>query len=244
MNAVVSERPPTLPEAPPPRVLSRADYDRYLPLVRRIAMRVARKVPRHIGVNDLVGWGWVGLVEAFARAGDNMPAEEFEAYATYRVKGAMLDFLRGADPNARLLRNTSRRVTRAIARAQKSLGRAPEEHEVAAAMDLSVEDYRDVLAQLAMSGMTRLEVVDVDELGAAEGPEAWPDEQANRNLLADAVAEAIRGMPIRLQHVLALYYQEGCTLREIGAVLGVSESRVSQLTAEAMHHIRAVIGKE
>lgn len=235
---------PTPHPQSPQRVLTRADYDRFLPLVRRIAMRIARKVPRHISVNDLVGWGWVGLVEAFARTSEGMPPEEFEAYATYRIKGAMLDYLRGSDPNARLIRNTSRRVTRAIARATKALGRAPEEHEVAEAMELSVQEYRDVLAQLAMNGMTRLEVVDVEELGAQDGPENWPDEQAGRKMLADAVADAIRNMPERLQHVLALYYQEGCTLREIGAVLGVSESRVSQLTAEAMHHIRAAIGKE
>ena len=127
---------------------------------------------------------------------------------------------------------------------QRRLGRAPEESEIAEAMDLSVQEYRDVLAQLAMNGMTRLEVVDVEELGSQEGPEMWPDEQAGKKMLADAVADAIRTMPERLQHVLALYYQEGCTLREIGQVLGVSESRVSQLTAEAMHHIRAAIGKE
>jgi RNA polymerase sigma factor for flagellar operon FliA len=228
----------------PQRVLTRADYDRFLPLVRRIAMRIARKVPRHISVNDLVGWGWVGLVEAFARTSEGMPDEELEAYATYRIKGAMLDYLRGSDPNARLIRNTSRRVTRAIARATKALGRAPEEHEIAEAMELTVQEYRDVLAQLAMNGMTRLEVVDVEELGSLDGPETWPDEQAGRKMLTDAVADAIRAMPERLQQVLALYYQEGCTLREIGSVLGVSESRVSQLTAEAMHHIRAAIGKE
>ena len=228
----------------PNRALTREEYDRFLPLVRRIAMRIARRVPRHIGVSDLVGWGWVGLVEAFGRAGEGMPPEEFEAYASYRAKGAMLDYLRSFDPNARLLRNTSRRVTRAIARATLALGRPPIETEIAAAMDLSVEDYRDVLSQLAASGMTQLEIVDIDELEGQSGSDSWPEEQAGRKMLADSVADTIRVMPQRLQHVLALYYQEGCTLREIGLVLGVSESRVSQLHTEAMHHIRAALGKD
>lgn len=243
MNAHISS-PRSAPDPAPHRALTREDYDRFLPLVRRIAMRIARRVPRHVGVSDLVGWGWVGLVEAFSRAGEGMPTEEFEAYASYRAKGAMLDYLRAFDPNARLLRNTSRRVTRAIARATQALGRPPIEAEIAAAMELSVEDYRDVLSQLAASGMTQLEIVDVDELENQSGPESWPEEQADRKILGDAVADAIREMPQRLQHVLALYYQEGCTLREIGLVLSLSESRVSQLHTEAMHHIRAAIGKE
>lgn len=225
------------------RQLSRSDYDRFLPLVRRIAMRLARRVPSHISVADLVSCGWLGLVEAFSRADPDMPVEEFEAYASHRVKGAMLDYLRGLDPATRQARNASRRVARAIAQLTRQLDRQPEEPEIAASMGLELEAYRELLSTIAGAGMARLEVLDIDQVDPAEDGGA-PDEEAGRRMLARAVSDAIVHLPPRLQQVLALYYQEDCTLREIGAVLGVSESRVSQLHTEAMHRLRASVGKE
>lgn len=229
-------------KAAPRRALSRADYDRFLPLVRRLAIRVARKVPSHITVNDLVSYGWLGLVEAFSRADPNMPPDELNAYASYRIRGAMLDYLRSLDPTAREIRKRSRDVTNTIARLTKSLERQPEEKEIADAMGLSEDDYREVLAAIAKAGMARLEMLDLDELDMAS-IEDRPDQEAERHELSKSVATAIRTLPERHQHVLALYYQEECTLREIGSVLGVTESRVSQIHSEAMHRIRAALGK-
>ncbi len=228
----------------PTKSLTRADYERFLPLVRRIAMRLARRIPSHISVNDLVSCGWLGLVEAFSRADSNMPVEEFEAYASHRVKGAMLDYLRGLDPATRQIRNASRRVTRAIAQLTKQLNRSPEEAEIAKAMNLALEDYRDMLLMIAGAGMARLEILDLDQLDAMGDPGEAPDEEAGKRLLAQQLEEAIRLLPERLQQVLALYYQEDCTLREIGAILSVTESRVSQLHTEAMHRLRASIWRE
>ncbi len=228
----------------PKRTLTREDYDRYLPLVRRIAMRLARRVPSHISIGDLISSGWVGLVEAFSRSDPDMPDEEFQAYASHRVHGAMLDYLRGLDPATRQARNASRRVARVISELTRHLGRPPEEEEVADALGLDLEGYRNLLMQISSAGMSRLELVDIDQIDAVPDRKDAPDQLAEQRLLAAAVAKAIEHLPLRLQQILALYYQEDCTLREIGAVLQVSESRVCQLHAEAMHRLRAHVGKE
>lgn len=225
------------------RVLSAAHYRKYLPIVRRTAMRLARKVPSHISVNDLTGYAWIGLVEAFARSNDDMNEEEFEAYALYRIRGAMLDYLRSLDTQSRASRATSRKVTRAIHKLTQQLHRAPEESEIAAELSLSIIEYRSTLAALDRAGMNRLEILDIDADLMVDGGEL-PEESAGRMEIQQAVADAITTLPERLQHVLALYYTEECTLREIGAILEVSESRVSQLHTEAVHRLRAAIGKE
>ncbi|MBK6697868.1 MAG: RNA polymerase sigma factor FliA [Myxococcales bacterium] len=230
-------------EARAKRTLSVAEYEKFLPLVRRTAMRLARKVPAHITVADLVSYGWLGLVEAFQRADGNMSEEEFEAYASYRVRGAMLDFLRSLDPTTRSVRAISRNVTKSIATLSQKLGRAPEEHEIAEAMGVTVDAYRQLLSRVGEHGMARLEVLDVDQMEVADAQEGADDLVVRKNLL-DAVTGAIETLPPRLQQILALYYQEECTMREIGAVLGVSEARVCQLHAEAIHRLRASVGGE
>ena len=225
------------------RTLSPSDYAKYLPIVRRTAMRLARKVPAHITVNDLIGYAWLGLVEAFSRASPDMDPEEFEAYALYRIRGAMLDHLRSLDTQTRARRTQSRKVTRAIAKLTGVLKRPPEEEEIAKELGIELEEYRAMLAALDRAGMTRLEMLDLDgELPANDAE--LPDESAGKRQLEEAVAGAIHTLPPRLQQVLALYYGEECTLREIGAILDVTESRVCQLHSEAVHRLRAAIGKE
>ena len=226
-----------------PRAITRADYDRYLPLVRRVAMRIARRVPGHIGVAELVSYGWLGMVEALSRADESLKPEQFEAYALHRVQGAILDYLRSLDPQKRKLRTASRRVARAIHKLTGQLSRPPEEQEIATEMGLSLNEYHELLAGISHAGMARLEMVDLDEADPMSDAD-MPDEAAGRRLLASAVAEAIERLPPRLRTVLSLYYQHECTLREIGAVLGVTESRVCQLHSEAMHRLRADIGRE
>jgi RNA polymerase sigma factor FliA len=225
------------------RVLSTEDYRRYLPIVRRTAMKLARKLPAHVSVADLTGYAWVGLIEAFARAAPDMDEQEFEAYALYRIRGAMLDHLRSLDTQTRTSRATSRKVARAIASASTRLGRQPEEHEIASELAMTVEVYRKTLSDLERAGMNRLEMLDIDAEQPADAAEL-PEETAGKREIGAAVAEAIKKLPERLQQVLALYYVEDCTLREIGEVLEVSESRVSQLHTEAVHRLRAALGKD
>ena len=225
------------------RTLNRDAYEKFQPLVRRTAMRLARRVPASISVADLVGYGWIGLMEAYQRSDAKMPNEEFEAYALYRVRGAMLDYLRSLDPATRDLRRASRRVSSAIRELSGKLGREPEEEEIARALNLSIDAYRALLEKIGASGMARLELLDLDNLDVAAPADNIDDEIAKRHL-GDAVATAIESLPEKLVQVLALYYQEGCTLRQIGMVLGVSESRESQLHTEAIHRLRAAVGRD
>jgi RNA polymerase sigma factor for flagellar operon FliA len=225
------------------RTMDSVEYERFLPLVRRTAMRLARRVPASITVADLVGYGWVGLMEAYQRSATNMPEEEFEAYALYRVRGAMLDYLRSLDPATRDLRRASRRVAHAIRDLSQRLGREPEEEEIAEAMGLQLRVYRELLEKIAAGGMARLELLDLDDV-ELESPGEPIDDAVTKRRLADAVVTAMDTLPAKLLQVLALYYQEGCTLRQIGAVLGVGESRVSQLHSEAIHRLRAAVGRE
>lgn len=224
------------------RVLSPQDYKKYLPIVRRTAMRLARKVPSTVNIADLIGYAWIGLVEAFARAAPEMDEQEFEAYALYRIRGAMLDHLRSLDTHSRQSRATSRKVTRAITALTKTLGRAPEEDEIAKELGWSVEQYRTTLSALDRAGMNRLEMLDIDAEVAGSGE--LPEEAAGRREIQEVVTAAIERLPERLRQVLHLYYAEDCTLREIGAILEVSESRVCQLHTEAVHRLRAAIGRE
>jgi RNA polymerase sigma factor for flagellar operon FliA len=237
-NAVIAEA-----ESRARRSMDRGAYERFLPLVRRTAMRLARRVPSTITVADLVGYGWVGLMEAYQRSAVNMREEEFEAYALYRVRGAMLDYLRSLDPATRDLRRASRRVAHAIRDLSQKLSREPEEEEIAESMGMQLRNYRELLEKISAAGMARLELLDLDDVELEQNAEPIDDAVAKRRL-ADAVVVAMETLPAKLVQVLALYYQEGCTLRQIGAVLGVGESRVSQLHSEAIHRLRAAVGRE
>lgn len=228
------------------RKLTREDYERYLPLVRRTAMKLARRLPSHVTVADLVSYGWIGLLDAFERASPAMNQDEFEAYAVYRVRGAILDHLRSLDPASRAARALSRKVARAMSDLTKEKGgRQPEEEEVAGRLEMNVDEFRKVMEHLGRVGMNRLEMLDIDEVNeiGAVG-ETLPEEAAARRELVSVVANAVKKLPERHQLVLALYYQEERTMREIGIVLDITESRVCQIHTEAIHRLRAAAGRE
>ena len=233
-------------EAKAKRKLTHADYERYLPLVRRTAMKLSRRLPSHVTVADLISYGWVGLLEAFERASPDMDPNEFEAYAMYRVRGAALDYLRTLDPASRAARALSRKVARTMSDlVNENKGKAPEEEQIAKRLEMSVDEYRNAMEQLGRVGMNRLEMIDIDEMqSVSNADDILPEERTAKKELQGVVAEAIKTLPERLQLVLALYYQEERSLREIGVILEVSKSRVCQLHTEAIHRLRAAAGKE
>jgi RNA polymerase sigma factor FliA len=219
--------------------VDRALYERYLPVVRRIAMKLVRRLPSQITMDDLIGAGWVGMVEALRRR-DGIPTEEqFESYAAHRVRGAILDYLRSLDPMTRKMRGASRQITAAIKAFTARSGRAPAEEEIAGELGLDLDTYRTLLHQVAQADPTRVELTDFSS--PRSGSDVAPDMMAQRHELADRIAAAVETMPERLQLILSLYYQEECSFREVGEVLGVTEARICQLHSEAIHRIRAYL---
>ncbi|MGC4064338.1 MAG: RNA polymerase sigma factor FliA [Polyangiaceae bacterium] len=214
-------------------------YERYTPLVRRIAMKTIRSLPSSVTLDDLLSAGWIGLAEALRRRTSTMDEEQFEAYASHRVQGAILDYLRSLDPLSRKLRGASRRITEVTAELTRRLGRAPEEDEIAADLGLPLDEYHQLLTKIADAGLARLELTDsIQDHTALSSPEQLTSQRE----LVEQVAEAIDALPERLRTVLGLHYQEDCSFREIGEILGVTESRACQLHTEAVHRIRARMG--
>lgn len=213
-------------------------YDRYLPIVRRIAMRTVRSLPPSVTIDDVISAGWLGMVEALGRRTPDMTEDHFEAFASYRVRGAILDHLRMLDPMSRKLRGASRRITQVVSELVGRLGRTPEQDEVAGELGLELAEYQKLLGEINDAGFARLEISEVGEPSAGEHS---PESITQRRQLVDCVSAAIEQLPERLNLIVGLYYQEECSFREIGEVLGVTESRVCQLHAEAMHIIRATV---
>lgn len=211
-------------------------YERYTPLVRRIAMKTIRTLPANYTLDDLLSAGWIGLADALRRRTESMDEVQFEAYASHRVHGAILDYLRSLDPLSRKLRGASRRITEVTAELVARLGRAPEEEEIAGELGVPLNQYHDLLTEIAEAGLARLELT---EAGLEQVEFGSPEAMAAQRELVDQVSDAIDALPDRLKTVLGLYYQEECSFREIGEILGVTESRACQLHTEAVHRIRA-----
>jgi RNA polymerase sigma factor for flagellar operon FliA len=209
----------------------------YLPLVRRIAMRLIRSLPSSISLDDIISAGWVGLSEALQRCPPDMSDNDLEAYASYRVRGAILDYLRSLDPLTRKLRGASRKITQTVVALTQAKGRLPDEEEIAGGLGIKLEEYHELLREIGEAGFARLDIDMVEPSSLDPSPEAT----VLKRDMASRVASAIAQLPERLQLVLGLHYQEECTLREIGAVLGVSESRACQLHAEAIQLVRALL---
>lgn len=221
---------------------TRADAARHLAFVRRIAARVARRLPPHVALDDLVSAGMVGLLEALDRF-DPARGRDFESYAEFRVKGAMLDDLRRSDLMARDARLASKAIEREIARIAQELGREPEEEEIAARLGCPVEDLRETFGRL---GHVRVFFYDDLDEAARRSYEAESDEDGpyRQTLLREMRArlrDALPRLGPRHRMALSLYYLEQLQLREIGEILGVSGSRVSQIISEAIHHLRAML---
>jgi len=217
----------------------------YSPLVRRLAHQMIAKLPANVEIDDLIQVGMIGLNDALGRF-DAAQGVQFETFATQRIRGAMLDELRGADWMSRGDRRQQRSIEAAVHKLEQKLGRAPQESEIAREMGLSLSDYQALLGKVRGTQLLHLE-----DLGSGDdGDDNYldrhvADEDANPvGLLQDrrmreALVAAIKNLPEREQFVMSMYYEQDMNLKEIAAVLGVTESRVCQLHSQSIARLRA-----
>jgi RNA polymerase sigma factor for flagellar operon FliA len=216
----------------------------YSPLVRRLAHQMIAKLPANVEVDDLIQVGMIGLNDALSRF-DAAQGVQFETFATQRIRGAMLDELRGSDWMSRGNRRQQRSIESAVHKLEQKLGRAPHESEIAQEMGLSLTDYQELLGKVRGTQLVYLE-----DMSGDDGDDDYldrhmtPDEDANPlGLLQDrrmreALVDAIKHLPEREQYVMSMYYEHDMNLKEIAAVLGVTESRVCQLHSQSIARLR------
>jgi RNA polymerase sigma factor FliA len=225
----------------------------YSPLVKYVAGRTAAGLPPHVEEADLISYGLVGLISAIERF-DLSRDIKFETYAIMRIKGAIIDELRSMDWVPRSVRARAREVERAHAKLEHSLQRAPTDEEIAAELEISVDELNDSLLAISHSSLVALDELwsvsdsSGDQVSLMDTIEdtAAPDPAKALDVgdLKDRIAESIAKLPEREKLVIALYYYENLTLREIGEVLGVTESRVSQLHTKAVLRLRSRMQEE
>lgn len=220
----------------------------HMPLVKRLAHHMKAKLPPSVEVDDLIQAGMIGLLDAISRYEETHGAQ-FETYAVLRIRGAMLDELRNSDWLPRSMRQNMRKIEAAMSSLQQKLGHPPTESEVAKLLKLSLGEYQDMLGD---GGGHQL--VYYEDFHDNEGNDSFLDRYAVddadplRSLLdgdfRQAVIDAIDALPPREKILMGLYYEEEMNLKEIGAVMGVSESRVSQLHTQAVVRLRAALREQ
>ncbi|HUW52695.1 MAG TPA: RNA polymerase sigma factor FliA [Rhodanobacter sp.] len=215
---------------------------RHAPLVRRIAYHLMGRLPASVDVGDLVQAGMIGLLEASRHYALGHGAS-FETYAGIRIRGAMLDELRRTDWTPRSVHRKTREVAEVVRQIETETGAEAEDAEVMRRLGISADEYHQVLADAACVRLLSLTASDDNEegvvLNVADEAGLNPHESIERDGMRDALAEAIGNLPEREQLVMSLYYEQELNLKEIGAVLGVSESRVCQIHGQAVIRLRA-----
>jgi len=224
-----------------------AQLRHHSPLVLRLAHHLMARLPASVDIDDLIQVGMIGLNEALSRF-DPAQGVQFETFASQRIRGAMLDELRDGDWLSRSSRKQQKDIEAAVQRLEQRLQRAPRESEIAQELGLSLPEYQEILGRVRGTQLVYLE--DLSGSGE-EGGEQYldrhlpADEQANPHaLLSDqrmraALVDGINKLPEREQYVMSMYYEHDMNLKEIAAVLGVTESRVSQLHSQSIARLRA-----
>ncbi|WP_333607846.1 RNA polymerase sigma factor FliA [Arsukibacterium sp.] len=215
--------------------------ERHAPLVKRIAYHLMARLPASVQVDDLIQSGMIGLMEA-AKNFDGSKGASFETFAGIRIRGAMLDEMRRGDWTPRSVHRNARLIADTIAELEALLGRDVKDIEVAEKLDISIDEYHHMLNDVS-SGR----IIGIDDLGVSEDvistivdreSDELYDNQAS-DAFNSALAKTISSLPEREALVLSLYYNEELNLKEIGAVLDVSESRVSQIHSQALVRVKA-----
>ena len=218
----------------------------YAPLVKRIAYHLMAKLPASVQVEDIIQNGMIGLLDAISRYEEGLGAQ-FETYAVQRIRGAMLDGLRENDWLPRSLRRDMRRIEAAVHLLEQQFGRHPSEKELADALDLPLVDYQKMLQEargyqlVYFEDFAASEDDDYLERHAVVTAQDNPLDLLLDHSMRQTLVRAIEDLPEREKTVMGLYYEEDLNLREIGEVLGVSESRVCQLHSQAIARLRSRI---
>jgi RNA polymerase sigma factor for flagellar operon FliA len=228
----------------------------YSPMIKYVANRIAMRLPPHIEVDDLISVGVVGLIDAITKY-DPTRGAKFKTYAEFRVRGAILDELRSMDWVPRSVRQKASNIDSVVQKLQSKLGRPPEDEEVAGEMGISLDQFFDTLNETKSMPVLSLEGLGIaKETGeqqslldclAGKG-DTDPQTQIRLNELKEIIAQAIDTLPEKARLMITLYYYEELTMKEIGAVLDVTESRVSQIHSKAVFklctELKALIAEE
>ena len=236
---------------PRARPTSKANIDptQYLDFVRKIASRMARNLPSHVALDDLIGAGILGLIDAMERY-DPAKADRFETFAEFRVKGAILDELRRYDIMARNARLTSKRIARRAQELTAVFGRPPSDAELAKSLELPLDEYRALVNRvgnvrvLSLDDLTGDHDTANDHAVELSSPVLGPDEITSLRELKSHLEGALSGLPKRQQKIIDMYYHREMTLKQIGLEVGVTESRVCQIMGEATSKLRAILRQE
>ena len=229
---------------------------RYSPMIKYVANRIAMRLPPHIEVDDLISVGVLGLMDAISKY-DSSRGAKFKTYAEFRVRGAILDELRAMDWVPRSIRQKASNVDKVVQELQAKLSRSPEDEEVAEEMGISLDQFHDTLNETKS-----IPVFSLEDLGIAKESgeqqslldclagkaDADPQTQIRLIELKEIIAKAIDALPEKERLMVSLYYYEELTMKEIGAVLEITESRVSQIHSKAVYRLRtklkAIIAEE
>ena len=228
----------------------------YSPMIKYVANRIAMRLPPHIEVDDLISVGVLGLMDAITKY-DSSRGAKFKTYAEFRVRGAILDELRSMDWVPRSIRQKASKVDKVVQGLQAKLRRAPEDEEVAQEMGLSLDQFHETLNETKS-----IPIFSLEDLGIAKESgdqqslldclagkaDADPQTQVRLVELKEIIAKAIDALPEKERLMVSLYYYEELTMKEIGAVLDITESRVSQIHSKAVYRLRtklkAIIAEE
>jgi RNA polymerase sigma factor for flagellar operon FliA len=233
----------------PIRYTAKGQFDRnalikqYQPLVRRLAHHMMAKLPPSVEVDDLIQVGLIGLADALTRY-EASQGVQFETFATQRIRGAMLDELRGNDYLSRGTRKQQRSIESAVHKLEQRMGRAPVESEIAREMGLTLLEYQELLGKVRGTQLVYLEDMsgddgDQDFLDRHVADESFnPLAQLQDNRMREALVAGIKNLPEREQYVMSMYYEHDMNLKEIAAVLKVTESRVCQLHSQSIARLR------
>ena len=228
----------------------------YSPMIKYVANRIAMRLPPHIEVDDLISVGVLGLMDAISKY-DSSRGAKFKTYAEFRVRGAILDELRSMDWVPRSIRQKASKVDKVVQGLQAKLRRTPEDEEVAQEMGLSLDQFHETLNETKS-----IPIFSLEDLGIAKESgdqqslldclagkaDADPQTQVRLVELKEIIAKAIDALPEKERLMVSLYYYEELTMKEIGAVLDITESRVSQIHSKAVYRLRtklkAIIAEE